>query len=103
MDRSFRRAQAKLTAGVVGPSPDSEHVSRQELPVDGQPSKEFALWLGISSPNLVSMKLRERTVKLRVVGGAGGVDPSLVRFHEMSSGNSGVRIVMVTVSQISMN
>ena len=45
MDRSFRRAQAKLTAGVVGPSPDSEHVSRQEFPVDGQPSKKLTLWV----------------------------------------------------------
>lgn len=55
------------------PSPDGEHVSSEELAMEGKPGEEFAFRLRVSGPNFLGLELGETPIKLCMIGGGSTV------------------------------
>jgi hypothetical protein len=59
----------------MGPTPNSNHVSGEELSVKRKPGKQFALWLCMRRPNLLRSEAGMGTEELCLISRTGAVIP----------------------------
>jgi hypothetical protein len=73
MGVGLRRNEAKEASGVMLPSSNRQHVSREQLPVKCEPGEKLTLGLRACIPYFLRIEMRVATQELDVVSGASAV------------------------------